>query len=48
MPLGTGKEATVRGVVLQTLLPRGTTRAVLLSSVLCGAMYLTVWFGRRC
>ena len=24
---------------------RGTTRAVLLSSVLCGAMYLTVWFG---
>ena len=40
-----GEEATFRGVVLQTLLLRGTKRAVLLSSGLYGAMYLVVWFG---
>lgn len=39
---GFGDEATFRGVVLQTLLPRGAKRAVILSSVLFGAAYLRV------
>lgn len=37
---GFGDEATFRGVVLQALLPRGTMRAVVISSVLYGAQYL--------
>jgi hypothetical protein len=38
--VGFGDEATFRGVVLQTLLPRGTMRAVIISSVLYGAVYI--------
>jgi uncharacterized protein len=37
---GFSVEATLRGVVLQTLLPRGRMRAVLFSSVLFGAIYI--------
>ena len=39
---GFGDEATFRGVVLQTLLPDGARRAVLVSSVLFGVAYLRV------
>ncbi len=39
---GFGDEAIFRGVVLQTLLPGGTRRAVLISSVLFGVAYLRV------
>lgn len=39
---GFGDEATFRGVVLQTLLPRGVYQAVIISSVLFGAAYLRV------
>ncbi len=42
LAVGFGDEATFRGVVLQALLPRGTLRAVLISSVLFGAQYLSV------
>jgi membrane protease YdiL (CAAX protease family) len=41
LAVGFGDEALYRGVVLQTLLPRGAVRAVLLSSALYGAAYLT-------
>jgi CAAX protease family protein len=40
--VGFGEEATFRGVVLQTLLPRGRMRAVLLSSVLYGVASIGV------
>lgn len=40
LAVGFGYEATFRGVVLQTLLPRGTMRAVIVSSVLFGAAYI--------
>lgn len=39
---GFGDEALFRGVVLQALLPRGSRRAVITSSVLFGAAYLRV------
>lgn len=39
LAVGFGDEATFRGVVLRTLLPRGTMRAVLIASVLYGAAY---------
>jgi membrane protease YdiL (CAAX protease family) len=42
LAVGFGEEATFRGVVLQTLLPRGTMRAVIISSVLYGAAYMHV------
>lgn len=40
LAVGFGDEAIFRGVVLQTLLPRGTMRAVIISSVLYGAQYI--------
>ncbi|HEY6689114.1 MAG TPA: CPBP family glutamic-type intramembrane protease [Propionibacteriaceae bacterium] len=39
LAVGFGDQATFRGVVLQTLLPHGTMRAVIISSVLYGAAY---------
>jgi membrane protease YdiL (CAAX protease family) len=42
LAVGFGEEATFRGVVLQTLLPRGRMRAVLLSSVLYGVASIGV------
>lgn len=39
LAVGFGDEALFRGVVLQTLLPGGTRRAVILSSALWGAQY---------
>ncbi len=44
---GFGTEATLRGVVLQTLLPRGRLRAVMFSSVLFGAVFIAPLAARQ-